>query len=180
MVDERGLVRLMKEAWKTKTGYIMANLNGGLYIQTDAWEVLIPGVMVPRKVLALMVEHVGSFLRDGEAVCCSKNGGAQEVALQFLQNSAAKMEKAENLKRAERTRLAWDGYDLWQSEENLQILGVAPEYEALVSVEAPGAPFFFGASVMWKDEAYICVRGVQLPPVVGIQLSAYQWIGGKG
>ena len=71
MIDEGGMLRVMKDAYKA-TGYIVINDAGTVTIRTGVWMTQMPFRVLPRKVLALLVEHIGTIPEDKAAFRCSK------------------------------------------------------------------------------------------------------------
>ena len=81
MINERALVKLMKEAWKA-SGYSVAEFDSGTvrrYIITGrGWLVACDAPLLPRKALGMIAEHVGAMLRD-EALRVRKDEEPQLV-----------------------------------------------------------------------------------------------------
>ena len=69
MIDERGLLSAMKSTWRSE-GYTVAGYREDgervLCIAGASWLVAIPYSAISRKVLTLLVEHLGEIL-DGAA-----------------------------------------------------------------------------------------------------------------
>lgn len=69
MIDERGLLSAMKSTWRSE-GYTVAGYREDgervLCIHGASWLVAIPYSAISRKVLALLVEHLGE-IPDGAA-----------------------------------------------------------------------------------------------------------------
>ena len=91
MIDEGGMLRVMKDAYKA-TGYIVINDAGTVTIRTGVWMTQMPFRVLPRKVLALLVEHIGTIPEDNEAFKCSKDGGAQTLVFAIEQENTKKAE----------------------------------------------------------------------------------------
>ena len=179
MVSEQGLVKAMNKAFSSIAGYTIAMVDDLLYIQTECWEVLIRMEQIPRKVLALTVEHVGSILKDGEAYQCSKKGGAQLVAAQFLWESLSKLRESEPTKEVAKTKLHFEGNEIWQGAGSLEVVALRPEHTGIIDIKEPGVAYLWGQSVLWMDDALVHIGGVRMPTAVVQYLSGVQWIGGK-
>lgn len=75
MIDERGLLAAIKDAWRTG-GYGVVGNGGELVLQGSGWLAVLPRGIVPRKVLDLLVEHLGE-IPEGAAWKVYKKQGAQ-------------------------------------------------------------------------------------------------------
>lgn len=58
IISEKGLVRAIKRAYKN-SGYVVMNTGDAVAIYTENWFVLANRALLPRKVLATIVEHMG-------------------------------------------------------------------------------------------------------------------------
>ena len=65
LISEKGLVRAIKRAYKN-SGYVVMNTGDAVAIYTENWFVLANRALLPRKVLATIVEHMGAI---PERVC---------------------------------------------------------------------------------------------------------------
>ena len=135
VVSESGLLKAMKEAWKS-VGYKVANRDSGgveeIMIGAPGWVVLIEKKNMPRKVLGLIAEHVGQIPEPGEAFQVSKKATQTEifhVSMQLLEG----MKNDEKVHRqAKRTTLTLAGYPLWQRDQDLKIVRVPPNREEIM------------------------------------------------
>lgn len=80
MIDERSLTRAMKESWRGG-GYEVAGYGDGngrmLFLDGRAWAALLPRRTCPRKVLALLAEHLGE-IPEASAYRVSQEHGRAE------------------------------------------------------------------------------------------------------
>ena len=58
LINEGGLIRAIKRAYKAG-GYTVLNTGNDVAIYTDHWFAMANRALLPRKVLATIVEHVG-------------------------------------------------------------------------------------------------------------------------
>ena len=132
VIKEKGLLRLMKEAWKG-SGYTVMVADGGdeyLYMSYWGWKVGIRMDAVPRKVLGLLAEHIGKIPVCGEAFKVQKNSVQTELVemiggtLQDLLQCIAYWDTHKIMKR---TKLEWDGCQIWQSPRDQSIVLMDPE-----------------------------------------------------
>lgn len=179
MVSEGGLVKAMNKAYGGTAGYTVAMVGNLLYIQTEEWKELIRMEQLPRKALALLVEHIGSIPKDGEAYQCSKKGGAQFIAVSVLWEQIQILMEFEPEKEVMKTNFLWDGNEIWQEIDSLGIVGLRPEYTGIIDKKESGTAYRWRQSVLWEDDARVHVGGVRLPPAVEQHLSVVHWIGGK-
>lgn len=90
LINEGGLIRAIKRAYKAG-GYTVLNTGNDVAIYTDHWFAMANRALLPRKVLATIVEHMGmiperdmptSIIKDTEPqlvlreTAAGKNGGA--------------------------------------------------------------------------------------------------------
>lgn len=58
LINEGGLIRAIKRAYKAG-GYTVLNTGNDVAIYTDHWFAMANRALLPRKVLATIVEHMG-------------------------------------------------------------------------------------------------------------------------
>ncbi len=178
MISEKGLVRAMKEAWRSAEGYMVAVSGGAWYIRAEDWAVIVPRGLLPRKCLALIVEHVGAIPEDGEAYTCTKRSGAQMVTAALMYEEKQELETMDKLRPAKRTSLTWGGYTLWQRAEDLRVLAIDENYSDIVSVQKQTNAFADAGNVIWSEKGVLArVRGAFIEPNAREYLSGMQWIG---
>lgn len=78
LINENGLVRAIKKAYKAG-GYIVNNLGDTMAIYTDAWFIKCNRAILPRKALAVIVEHMGMIPELGAPVSVLKGEDPQQV-----------------------------------------------------------------------------------------------------
>ena len=102
MIDERSLLAAIKDAWRTG-GYSVAGNGGELVLQGSGWLAVLPRGIVPRKVLALLVEHLGE-IPEGAAWKVYKKQGAQaqmvDMALEAVDTIRRELESEPNPREA--------------------------------------------------------------------------------
>lgn len=130
VVSETGLRAAMKKAYK-ESGYKVAGLlhdgEDKILIAAPGWCTLILKDKTPRKVLGLIVEHVGDIPREGEAYQVSKKQVQTEIhgvttqILERLQDT--KLERWQ----VKPTGLRWGRYILCQRLCDLRIVQLNPD-----------------------------------------------------
>lgn len=139
IVKEKGLLRRMKEAYKSSGYNVMVDTVDGeeyLCLQHWGWIVGIQLVNVPRKVLGLLAEHMGRLPVWGEAFKVSKNQVQKEifdVADDPFRDLLQCMDNWENHKIIKLTKLEWNGDQVWQCPKDLSIALVDPDVAALAA-----------------------------------------------
>lgn len=172
MIDERGLLSAMKSTWRSE-GYTVAGYREDgervLCIHGASWLAAIPYSAISRKVLALLVEHLGE-IPDGAAWTVRKGAGVQgrimDVVLTRLDGLRRHIEEGEE-ELILRTNMTWKGYEVWQRPATLKVTAYDPE---LVDVGV-GDPRAYGDMLVWDDEGGLVVI---LPgqDVIGDELAA--------
>ena len=135
VVNEKGLLRAMKDAYKGAGYKVATQTSGGIeeiVIGYPGWVVVIEKKNIPRKVLGLIAEHVGAIPEHGEAYQVSKKQTQTEIF-------SVSMEILEDMKNDEKesrqskpTRLVLGGYRLWQREKDLKVVRVDPDLESIM------------------------------------------------
>lgn len=134
IIDEKGLSAAMKQAYKKKsTGYKVAaqrrpGMREEIVLVAPSWTAIITREFAPRKVMGLIVEHLGDLPSVHNA------WHVQDEQTQTEIFDMAVPEKAELIPEAEvsRTALNWNGYQVWQRKDNLQVFMIDPRVEDLL------------------------------------------------
>lgn len=134
MIDEKGLCAAMKAAWRTASGYKVTVQSEMIGIAANNWAVQVPLRALPRKALALLVEHIGEIPTDGAAYGCQKDVGAQTLVAAFEQEHFRSLEAyfREALPQAKETQLTLREHRIWQAPETMQVIAVSTESLRLV------------------------------------------------
>lgn len=154
MIDERGLLAAIKDAWRTG-GYSVVGNGGELVLQGSGWLAVLPRSIVPRKVLALLVEHLGE-IPEGTAWKVYKKQGAQaqvvDMALEAVDTIRRELEGEPNPREVHRTAMTWKNWEIWQTED----LKVATFDPALAAMGV-GDAMAYGQRLVWDDEGGLLV-----------------------
>ena len=139
VIMEKGLLRLMKEAYKAGGYNVMVDTVDGeeyLCVQYWGWMAGIQLVNVPRKVLGLLAEHMGRLPVWGEAFKVQKNSVQKEifdVADDPFRDLLQCIGHWEHHKIIKQTKLEWAGDQMWQCPKDQSIAMVDPERAALAA-----------------------------------------------
>lgn len=82
VIDEKGLLSAMKAAFKKQsTGYKVAadDEEEELILSAPGWTAIIARENTPRKVMGLIVEHLGDLPRDGTAFQVQDKNAQAEI-----------------------------------------------------------------------------------------------------
>lgn len=132
IIKEKGLLRLMKEANRGSGYTVMVGHVSGedhLCVSHRGWKVGIEMSAVPRKILGLMVEHIGKLPKYGEAFKVQKAAVQTElfdVAKDPFMDLLQCMDYWEHHKLMKRTRLEWNGCQIWQAPKDQSIVLMNP------------------------------------------------------
>ena len=157
MINEKGLLRAMKNAYRSG-GYEVAGYGAEnmLFINGYSWCVVVPQKQMPRKVLALLVEHVGC-IPTGDAFRVHKNDGAQAIVLSMALQS--KNGLYERLKTAfpvdiRQTAMTWKGWRVWQGVDSGEVL----PFDGALTVIGMGDPVLRGNLLVWEEAGeLVCI-----------------------
>lgn len=78
LINENGLIRAIKSAYK-HSGYTVANLGEDIAIYGRSWFVQCKRAMLPRKVMATIVEHTGMIPEEQSPVLIQKDTDPQTI-----------------------------------------------------------------------------------------------------
>lgn len=155
MINEKALCAAMKSAWRGG-GYEVVGYgeSNRLWINAENWGVELKQTEAPRKVLALLVEHLGEIPR-GTAWNVSKDAGAQQVVVDMMLTRIDKLKDMlmrEDETEIKRTAMKWKGLEVWQ-KESLMVL----TYDGAAVRIGEGDPVSCGNKLVWEDGGLVVV-----------------------
>jgi hypothetical protein len=92
LINEGGLIRAIKRAYKAG-GYTVLNTGNDVAIYTDHWFAMANRALLPRKVLATIVEHMGmiperdmptSIIKDTEPQLVLRETAAEHIGADVI------------------------------------------------------------------------------------------------
>lgn len=134
VINEKGLCAAMKAAYKKKsTGYKVAvKLNDRkeeeVVISAPGWVAIIARENAPRKVLGLIVEHVGDLPGEGEAYQVQDTTTQAEIFSMAIYDHGNPVAGAV----VKRTPLNYNGYQIWQRTDNQEVFMMDARSEDLL------------------------------------------------
>lgn len=134
VIDESGLRAAMTEASKKKsTGYKVADRlteddEEEIILSAPGWTAIISRENVPRKILGLIVEHVGDLPSAGEAFQVKDTEAQAEIMKMAVPKPGNIVAGA----AVRRTNLTYNGYQIWQRKDNFNVFMLAPKLEDLL------------------------------------------------
>lgn len=156
VINEKGLIRAMKEAYKGAGYKVAADDSGGIeeiMIGYPGWVVVIEKKNIPRKVLGLIAEHVGAIPEPGQAYQVSKKQTQTEIfeaSMQLLEG----MNNGDKERRlAKPTRLVLGECHLWQREKDLRVVRIDPELESIINAHGRDVWMFDSDTLMVDGKA---------------------------
>ena len=134
IINEKSLCTVMKDAFKKRsTGYKVAAQYGNgaeqeFVLVAPGWTVVLNRDNAPRKVMGLIVEHLGDLPQVDRAFHVQDEQTQTEIF------DMAIPEKPELLPGVDvrRTQLNWCGYQIWQRTDNLEVFAVSAKLEDLL------------------------------------------------
>lgn len=154
MIDERGLLAAVRSAWRGG-GYEVVGNGQELVLRGQGWLAVLPRGIAPRKVLALLVEHLGE-IPEGTAWKGYKKQGAQaqmvDMALEAVDTIRRELESEPNPREAHRTAMTWKNWEVWQTED-LKVATFDPNLVAM----GVGDAMAYGQRLVWDDEGGLLV-----------------------
>lgn len=154
MIDERGLLAAVRSAWRG-SGYEVVGNGQELVLRGQGWLAVLPRGIAPRKVLALLVEHLGE-IPEGAAWKVYKKQAAQaqmvDMALEAVDTIRRELESEPNPREAHRTAMTWKNWEVWQTED-LKVATFDPNLVAM----GVGDAMAYGQRLVWDDEGGLLV-----------------------
>ena len=179
MLSERGLCAAMRAYWRTKAGYIVAESHGKVMILGGPWAVISSMRALPRKVLALIVEHLGTLPNSASFYVCK----GQDAQCRILEEDLATMgelmsQAADAAQYCLPTPLKLNGYRVWQNLETLKTELMDEDYTAIVDPEADVCSMAAANGVAWVDgdEAVLVVRVAHQDDGLMERLDGFRWV----
>ena len=134
VINESGLCAAMKAAYKKKsTGYKVAarvSEKGAeeIVLSAPGWTAIITQENAPRKVLGLIVEHVGDLPQAGQAFQVQDANSQTEI----FDMAVPELEKLVAGTLVKRTQLNYNGYQIWQRIDDRSVFMMPPKHEDLL------------------------------------------------
>ena len=173
MVNERALLAAMKDAWKGK-GYIVAHRNGSYLIGGDGWTLLCAEKLLPRKALALLVEHIGA-IPEGECLNVSKKAGIQTAIAAVQEESFRQTEqRKQEIARVMECNRHSDGDRVWQGE-SLRVLLMAEDLTGILVLPEGGTSRSFEDGILLDAGAERMIVLKRETPPEAEYLEVVQW-----
>lgn len=85
LINENGLVRAIRNAYK-HSGYTVSNQGESMAIYTEMWFVKCKRAVLPRKVLATIVEHMGMIPDENTPASIVKDDEPQQVIQEVVRD----------------------------------------------------------------------------------------------
>lgn len=173
MINERALLTALKNEWKG-TGYTVGRTRDWLLLGGREWTLRCTMQVLPRKVLALLVEHLGEIPQGGDCWTVSKSAGSQTAILQVTDKAFLDTLDA-RAGVAAQTRLTFGGWRVWQETQSLKVLLMDEELTSIVVLPQGGEAESWGDGLI-KDAGpdVLVVTSKGMPPEAEY-LQAVQW-----
>ena len=135
VIDEKGLMAAMKDAYKGEGYKVAVEDSAGcenVILHTAMWTVVVLKKELPRKVLAMIVEHVGEIPQQGQAWQVKKKEVQTEI-FQMVDQAPQEYHSWEQPRRLIRkTNLVLGGCPLWQTATEGKVVKVQTDYEEIL------------------------------------------------
>lgn len=141
VINEKTLVREMKEAFKGGGYTVICREEETTMILCPYWAVQINNENLPREVLSLLALHMGYLPKEGEAYKIMKADKEPTVQKMLFETALIMIRKLEQpmlhqnvapLVDVKKTLLTFDGCNVWQKTGNQGIILMNPEYESIL------------------------------------------------
>lgn len=166
IIEEKGLVKAIKAAYR-HSGYTVLNQGGEVTIYTEGWFVRCLWTKLPRKALAIIVEHMGMIPDDGEAMAIEKDDQPQAVMAGIVSDDVAGWMGGEAASMASYVPVTFRGYQLFQEVNGRQAYGVDPTALAIVeraTAEMGTAAISGGRALAWSHDGETVMLGAIRKP----------------
>lgn len=159
MIEEKALCAAMKDAWKG-AGYEVFASGDTLVIRTNRLGVEMLRRNASRKVLALLVVHLGE-IPDGAAYVVRKKDGAQQMMLDVaMDNWDGMRNRVEGAERRilRRTNMDWKNRGVWQEDETGIVYTVDKDLTDIILAEPDGIEIADGLMVCDDGGGLVVIR----------------------
>lgn len=122
LINEGGLIRAIKRAYKAG-GYTVLNTGNDVAIYTDHWFAMANRALLPRKVLATIVEHMG-MIPDTAPMSIIKDGDPQLIMPDVAMDETSHWRTGERTDAVTMATVIMQGYQIFQPEGGGACYGV--------------------------------------------------------
>lgn len=173
MINERALLSALKEEWKG-AGYTVGRTGEELLLKGIGWTLRCTMEVLPRKVLALLVEHLGEIPGGGDCWNVSKKSGSQTAILQVADTEFQEAMGAQGNKAAP-TRLTFGGWRVWQEEESLRVLLMNEDLTSIVVLPKDSEARATGRGIVKDAGPDVLQVAAEAEPPEAEYLESVQW-----
>lgn len=164
IINENGLCRAMKQAYK-RDGYTVMAEDGAVMLWTTEWFVQEQEKKMPRKVMALVVEHMGAM--PGKPTHLQKGTEPQIVMECTAETEVGDWTDGATARRTGYVSMTVSGWQMMQERESLKCWAVEGEsldiVDSAVSVMQPGI-VMEPCKIAWMHESELVVLEAHRPP----------------
>ena len=156
LINEGGLIRAIKRAYKAG-GYTVLNTGNDVAIYTDHWFILANRALLPRKVLATIVEHMG-MIPDTEPVSIVKDGEPQLIMPDVAADEIAHWRTGERTDAVTMATVIMQGYQIFQPDGGGACYGVSLLDLGIMEremVEHGAAAVIDGDRLLWRGDTEV-------------------------
>lgn len=181
MLNEKNVIAVMKAAWKSAAGYKIKMDDEGVILSMQGAFAYIPRARLPRKVLALIVEHIGKIPGDFEAYCVSKFNGAQSIIVAMMEEElkGRKDSAGEAEEHIQKTRLTYGAWEIWQGIDSKRVFALDPDKLKMIDEKAKIESLVAEDMVLMIDDGeWVMFDQSMIDKTVRTHLEKFQWTGG--
>ena len=156
IIEEKGLVKAIKAAYR-HSGYTVLNQGGEVTIYTEGWFVRCLWTKLPRKALAIIVEHMG-MIPDTEPVSIVKDGEPQLIMPDVAADEIAHWRTGERTDAVTMATVIMQGYQIFQPDGGGACYGVSLLDLAIMErdmVEHGAAAVIDGDRLLWHGDTEV-------------------------
>lgn len=156
LINEGGLIRAIKRAYKAG-GYTVMNTGNDVAIYTDHWFAMANRALLPRKVLATIVEHMG-MIPDTEPVSIVKDGEPQLIMPDVAADEIAHWRTGERTDAVTMATVIMQGYQIFQPDGGGACYGVSLLDLGIMEremVEHGAAAVIDGDRLLWRGDTEV-------------------------
>ena len=138
VINEKGLLRAMKEAYKADGYEIECKEVGGekeIHLETTRWYVMCILQNLPRKVLGLIAEHMGDLPTPGQAVQVKKKECQTKLITEHRDAfRGVTPDDCINPPTIHKTALVYRYSNIWQQARGHKVFWVDPDLEDIMNL----------------------------------------------
>lgn len=154
LINEAGLIRNIKKAYK-QDGYVVSNQGDMVSVYSENWYIQASRALLPNKVLATIVEHMGIIPEVNTAMSIMKGEEPQLLAREMAVADMEHWRSGEHGEEVTMVPVIMQGYQIYQPPRGGACWGVPLMYLEMIErdvAEHAGADVVDNNRLLWATD----------------------------